>query len=124
MQPILFQLRAFIRTFTQKAHTAIEDYNNALKSRYCYEPHKVYYKIGKCYQIQKDTTKATEFFRKSIELKPSFSVSWESLSSLKGGDLSLAKKAIEVNPKGLSYAFRYFFWFFFFFSIFFLDFWH
>jgi len=107
----IYYTRAAIRQHWENFQGAIEDYRLAIEKNY-HSPHKVHVSIGWCYEKLKQYDLAIKEYNMAIEIKPKYSIALEHRAGARCRlDAKAAeedcKLAIQINPKNLSFAYRY-----------------
>jgi len=107
----IYYTRAAIRQQWENYDGAIQDYHLAIKTGY-HSVHKAHVSIGWCYEKLHQYEKAIEQYDQAIAIKPKYSIAVEHRAGAKCRTDSKAaeedcKLAIKLNPKNLSFAYRY-----------------
>lgn len=107
----IYYTRGALRQQWDNYEGAIEDYRSAIQYNY-HSSHKAYVSIGWCYEKLNQFDKAIEQYNLAIQVRPNYSVAIEHRAGAKCRSDSKAaeedcKLAIKVNPKSLSFAYRY-----------------
>jgi tetratricopeptide (TPR) repeat protein len=107
----IYYTRAAIKQQWENYEGAIEDYKLAVQYEY-HSLHKAHVSIGWCYEKLHQYEKAIAEYNQAIDLKPKYSIAIEHRAGAKCRSDSKAaeedcRAAIKVNPKNLSFAYRY-----------------
>lgn len=107
----IYYTRGALRQQWDNYEGAIEDYRSAIQFNY-HSSHKAHVSIGWCYEKLNQFEKAIEQYNCAIQVRPNYSVAIEHRAGAKCRSDSKAaeedcKLAIKVNPKSLSFAYRY-----------------
>jgi len=107
----IYYTRAAIRQQWEKYEEAIEDYQRSITHGY-HSLHKAHVSIGWCYEKLQKYERAITEYNKALVIKPTYSIAIEHRAGAKCRIDSKAaeedcKLAIEINPKNLSFSYRY-----------------
>jgi len=107
----IYYTRAAIKQQWENYEGAVEDYKLSVAHGY-HSLHKAHVSIGWCYEKLHQYEKAIQEYNVAIDLKPKYSIAIEHRAGARCRSDSKAaeedcKLAIQVNPKNLSFAYRY-----------------